>query len=47
MTLVDARDDGNKNALVMLITTGCMTEIIQTPRENWREVLSKAIGNDT
>jgi hypothetical protein len=47
MTLVDAREDGNKNTLVILITTGCMTEVIQTPRKNWQEVLSKAIGSDT
>jgi hypothetical protein len=46
MTLVDTREGGNKKALVMLITTGCMTEIIQTPRENWQEVLSKSIGSD-
>ncbi|SDR58929.1 hypothetical protein SAMN05519103_06260 [Rhizobiales bacterium GAS113] len=47
VTLVDAREDGNKHTLVMLITTGCMTEIIQTPRENWRNVLSNSIGSNT
>jgi hypothetical protein len=47
MTLVDTSEDGNKKALVMLITGGCMTDIIQTPRQNWYDVVSKSIGNDT
>lgn len=47
LTLVDTREDGNEKALVMLITAGCMTEVIQTPRADWKEILSKSIGSDT
>ena len=47
MTLVDTSEDGNKKALVMLITGGCMTDIIQTPRQNWSEVVGKSIGRET
>jgi hypothetical protein len=47
MTLVDTSEDGNDKTLVMLITRGCMTKIVQTPRKDWREVLSKSIGSET
>jgi hypothetical protein len=47
MTLVDTSEDGNDKTLVILITRGCMTKIFQTPRKNWREVLSKSIGIET
>jgi hypothetical protein len=46
MTLVDTHEEGEKRALVMLITGGCMTAIIQTPRQNLSEVISKSIGDD-
>ncbi|SDR63641.1 hypothetical protein SAMN05519103_08858 [Rhizobiales bacterium GAS113] len=47
LTLVDTSEDGSSRALVMLITGGCMTGIVQTPRRNWYAVISKSIGNDT
>jgi hypothetical protein len=47
LTLVDTGDDGDQKALVMLITSGCITDIIQTPRKNWYAVISKSIGDDT
>jgi hypothetical protein len=47
ITLVDTREDGNDKALVMLITGGCMTGIVQTLRKNWHDVLSKSIGSET
>ena len=46
MTLADTSEDGNENTLVLLMTTGCITQIIQTPRESWKEVIQKSIGSD-
>ena len=46
LTLVDTSEDGSSRALVMLMTGGCMTDIVQTPRQNWYAVISKSIGND-
>ncbi|SEF10114.1 hypothetical protein SAMN05444161_8381 [Rhizobiales bacterium GAS191] len=47
MVLVDTREGGNKEALVMLITTGCAKQVIETPLESWQAVLRQSIGNDT
>jgi len=46
MTLVDTHEGGDQRALVMLITGGCMTGIIQTPRQNLSQVISRSIGDD-
>jgi hypothetical protein len=47
MALVDTSEEGNDKTLVMLITRGCMTKIVQTPRKDWHEILSKSIGSET
>jgi hypothetical protein len=46
MALADTSEEGNKNTLVLLMTTGCITQIIQTSRKSWQAVIQKSIGSD-